>query len=111
MSDVEVCITRMPVRGAAPSCGSCSVGRISTPPLATAAVPATTCSGVTEMPWPKPMVSVRAAFHSRSLGTIGAAASGSSIGTRLNMPIWRSHARCRSVPAASAMWAAPILDE
>ena len=49
------------------------VGRTRMPPLATAAVPRTTCSGETEMPWPKPTVIVAISFQVAADWMIGSA--------------------------------------
>ena len=79
--------------------------------MTSVAVPRTTCSGETAMPWPKPTVIVVSCFQPDAGGTIGRPASGSSMPRRLNMPMLPSQARCRSDPTVSAMCAAPRLDE
>ncbi len=86
------------------------VGRTSTP-VATAAVPRTTCSGDTDMPWPNATVSVTTSFQADAGWMIGSPASGSSMPTRANMPIDLSQARWRSPPTVSAICAAPRLEE
>ena len=65
------------------------------PPLATAAVPRTTCSGETAMPWPKPMVSVAISFQLVAGGASGSAGLGQlDPAGACNMPIFSSQARC-----------------
>ena len=87
------------------------VGCISTPPLAMAAVPRTTCRGVREMPWPKPTVMVAISFQFAAGCTMGIPASGSSTPVLPNIPMVFSQARCRSAPMTIAICAAPRLDE
>ena len=55
MSEVDCFMIRVPA-GCAPGSTLRIVGRMIIPPLAIAEVPATTCKGVTDMPWPKPTV-------------------------------------------------------
>ena len=87
------------------------VGRVRIPPFAMAAVPRTTCSGVTEMPWPKPTVMVAMSFQFAAGCTIGMPASGNSTPVLPNMPMACSQWRCRSAPTRCAICAAPRLDE
>ena len=95
---------------AAPGGNARMVGRTSMP-VATAAVPRTTCSGETEMPWPNPTVIVTISFQADAGWMIGMPASGNSMPTRPNMPIDLSQARWRSPPTVSPICAAPRLEE
>jgi len=66
------------------------VGGMSSPPLRVAAIPITACSGATDRPWPKAMVTVLSS--PQCLGTIGSALSGNSVRSRSSWPIFFKYA-------------------
>ena len=85
------------------------VGGIETPPLTSAHTAAAACSGATDRPWPKAMVTVLSS--PQRLGTSGSALSGSSVRMRSSWPIFLRNALWPSTPIASAMRAVPMLEE
>ena len=63
------------------------------------------------MPCPNPIVIVAICFQFEAAGACGCAASGNSMPSLDSIPIRSIHNRCFSPPTASAIRAAPILDE
>ena len=107
-ADVSGEITRRP-GGASPGRSFSSVAWCRTPPLTSAAAAVATCSGVSEMPWPKPMVMTLTSRH--FAGKCGLPTSLISIAGEVSSPNRRRYSCWRVAPTASAILASPIFDE